>query len=327
MELSDEIKERIQKLSEKYDVMGQDMVSYLDGLLYSKYLTYWDYVHLDTLLSLQTPRTDFPDEEIFIIYHQITELYFKLIINEIRQLVFKYADEVDEWKKRMSRVTNYFKNLAQSFDVMVAGMEQEQFLKFRMALLPASGFQSAQYRKIEVMSSPLIRLVKADVREELANESKLDKLYEALYWKYGNLELKTGKKTLTLRMFEKRYDEELLKLAAEFEQHNLATLFENSSEDIKGDQELRDIMRDYDAHANLFWPLSHYKAAVRYLFRDPDIIAATGGTNWQRFLPPNFQRIIYLPELWIEEEKAEWGKQWVLDLFREKVETNWSKIR
>ena len=41
--------------------MGQDLPSYLDGLLYSDYLTYWDYIHLDTLLSLQNPRTGFPE--------------------------------------------------------------------------------------------------------------------------------------------------------------------------------------------------------------------------------------------------------------------------
>ena len=49
-------------------------------------MSYWDYIHLDTLLTLQTPKTDFPDENIFIIYHQITELYFKLIINELEQI-------------------------------------------------------------------------------------------------------------------------------------------------------------------------------------------------------------------------------------------------
>ena len=69
MELSQDILDRIQKLKEKYDNMGQDLVSYLDGLLYSEYLTYWDYIHLDTLLSLQNPRTAFPDENIFIMYH------------------------------------------------------------------------------------------------------------------------------------------------------------------------------------------------------------------------------------------------------------------
>ena len=58
------------KLQQKYDVMGQDVSSYLDGLLHADYLTYWDYVHVDTLLSLQNPKTQLPDEKVFIVYHQ-----------------------------------------------------------------------------------------------------------------------------------------------------------------------------------------------------------------------------------------------------------------
>src|ERR1700751_4963556 len=81
------LQEQIQKLRQKYAAMGQDLSSYLDGLLYSDYLTYWDYIHLDTLLSLQTPKTHLPDEKVFIIYHQITELYFNLILWEIGQIV------------------------------------------------------------------------------------------------------------------------------------------------------------------------------------------------------------------------------------------------
>ncbi len=76
-EIDAKIVEQLSKLKDKYDVMGQDLSSYLDGLLYANYLTYWDYIHLDTLLSLQNPKTDFPDEEIFIVYHQITELVFQ----------------------------------------------------------------------------------------------------------------------------------------------------------------------------------------------------------------------------------------------------------
>ena len=73
------LEEKLEKLIEKYSTTGQDISSYLEGLLYSDYLSYWDYINLDTLLTLQSPKTDFPDENIFIIYHQITELYFKLI--------------------------------------------------------------------------------------------------------------------------------------------------------------------------------------------------------------------------------------------------------
>src|SRR6201985_427230 len=87
MHITPQIEERLQQLQDKYEAMGQDMTSYLDGLLHADFLTYWDYIHLDTLLSLQNPKTPFPDEEIFIIYHQITELYFKLALHECKQIV------------------------------------------------------------------------------------------------------------------------------------------------------------------------------------------------------------------------------------------------
>ena len=78
--------DKINLLAQKYSATGQDISSYLDGLLLSDFLGYWDYINLDTLLTLQKPKTDYPDEKIFIIYHQITELYFKLCINEIEQI-------------------------------------------------------------------------------------------------------------------------------------------------------------------------------------------------------------------------------------------------
>ena len=68
MKEKERIQSQILKLEEKYKDSGQDISSYLDGLLYQRYLTYWDYIHLDTLLSLQVPKTHFPDEEIFIMY-------------------------------------------------------------------------------------------------------------------------------------------------------------------------------------------------------------------------------------------------------------------
>ncbi|MEY4604801.1 MAG: hypothetical protein RIT43_2093, partial [Bacteroidota bacterium] len=60
MEITPEIIQRLEALNEKYAALGQDMVSYLDGLLYADTVKYWDYIELDTLLSLQKPRTKFP---------------------------------------------------------------------------------------------------------------------------------------------------------------------------------------------------------------------------------------------------------------------------
>src|ERR1017187_7017457 len=108
MELKPEIIERLNKLDEKYAAMGQSLVSYLDGLLYADYLTYWDYIHLDTLLSLQTPKTSIPDEQIFIMYHQVTELHFKLVLHELHQLSENHQLKAADLIKSVTRVNRYF---------------------------------------------------------------------------------------------------------------------------------------------------------------------------------------------------------------------------
>lgn len=109
--------------------MGQDLSSYLDGLLHADYLTYWDYIHLDTLLSLQNPKTQFPDEKVFIVYHQITELYFNLILWELEQIAGQENINEKFFIERTTRIVRYFQLLENSFTVMVDGMEKEQFLK------------------------------------------------------------------------------------------------------------------------------------------------------------------------------------------------------
>src|SRR5258708_15447917 len=303
--LDPQLIDQLRKLQKKYDVLGQDLSSYLDGLLHSDYLTYWDYIHLDTLLSLQTPKTHFPDEKVFILYHQITELYFQLILWEIGQIAEK--EDLDEafFISRLGRIINYYKQLESSFSIMVDGLERDQFLKFRMALLPSSGFQSAQYRLIEICSTDMINLVDTRERDALMEYSDLGLQLEKLYLRSGATELSSGKKTLTLKQFEEKYMKQFLDTGIRFREKNLRKLyikrFSNSPEVIAR-------LREYDSLANVRWPLAHLRSAGRYLHKDPDDIKATGGTNWQKYLPPRFQRIMFFPELWSEEEKAEWGK-------------------
>jgi tryptophan 2,3-dioxygenase len=302
------ILDQIAKLEQKYEVMGQDLSSYLDGLLYADYLTYWDYIHLDTLLSLQNPKTSFPDERIFITYHQITELYFKMILWEIEQITGAENIKAKFFVDRMKRINRYFSHLISSFDIMVDGMEPQQFLKFRMALLPSSGFQTAQYRLIEITSSDLINLVEKDYREKLANESIEVKL-DNLYWKKGATELATGKKTLTLRQFEEKYLKTFADTAQKYEHSNLWQVYIRNFEQHENKDEIKNILREYDYLANVAWRLSHFKSAVKYLQKDPEDIKATGGTNWQKYLPPRFQFVMFYPELYSAEEKENWGKQ------------------
>ncbi len=309
--INDELLQQLKKLNDKYDAMGQDLSSYLDGLLYSDYLTYWDYIHLDTLLSLQTPRTSFPDEKIFIIYHQITELYFQLILHEIAQISEDPLNEAD-LIMRLRRINKYFKHLIDSFEIMQDGMERGQFLKFRMSLLPASGFQSVQYRKIEVCSTDAINLTTHDKRFKLDPYLPEDYLYDYLYWKSGATELATGKKTLTLNQFDDKYAENIIDLITEYKQKNIWRIYQKHYESTAKNQELIDLMKEYDLLANVSWPLAHYKSAVKYLNKDEEQISASGGTNWQKYLPPRFQKIQFFPTLWTEEEIEEWGKGWVM---------------
>lgn len=297
--------ELVKKLEQKYEVMGQDLSSYLDGLLYADYLTYWDYIHLDTLLSLQNPKTHFPDEQIFIIYHQITELYFRLILLEIEQIALDKALTESIFIMRMDRIIRYFRHLEDSFVIMTEGMERDQFLKFRMALLPASGFQSAQYRFIELCSTDMINLVAAESQEALKGEIRLDRVLESLYWRSGATELKSGKKTLTLQQFEQKYAGQFLEMGMKYKEVNLRRTY---LKNFPSSGAVRERLREYDTLANVLWPLAHMKSAAKYLQRDPEDIKATGGTNWQKYLPPRFQKIMFFPELWSTHEKQEWGK-------------------
>ncbi|MBL6645092.1 MAG: tryptophan 2,3-dioxygenase [Flavobacteriales bacterium] len=305
--------ERLEQLRDKYAAMGQDLVSYLDGLLYADFPTYWDYISLDTLLSLQNPVTPFPDEEIFIVYHQTTELYFKLALHELAQLHQSSNPSGSEMLERVQRINRYFQVLVDSFDVMVDGLDRGQFLKFRMSLLPSSGFQSVQYRMVELACTSMDQLVHVELRAPRKGHGfeDVESMFDELYWRRGATELASGKPTLTLKQFETKYRNQIVAFAEERFHSNLRKKWHDLPESDRS-PELKDALRSLDELVNVHWPLSHYRSAVRHLQKDPVDIAATGGTNWQQYLPPRFQQVIFFPELWNSEEQAEWGRKWVM---------------
>jgi len=324
MEFDNQIIAQLTELKKKYEAIGQDLPSYLDGLLYANPLPYWDYIQVETLLSLQRPKTDFPDELIFIIYHQITELYFKLSLHELEQIAnngknmspagqdlgWNEKIDVDFFTERVRRINKYFAALTTSFGIMIQGMEKEQFLKFRMSLLPASGFQAASYRKIEFCCTDLINIIDKDKREEL-KKSPIKEQINYVYWKHGATELETGEKTLTLKHFEKKYLDEFVEICEEYQDKNIWQKYLSLSTEDKKNEKLIKEIRQLDINVNVNWPLVHYKTAARYLEKTDKDIAATGGTNWQKYLPPRFQKRIFYPALFSEKELNEWGKGWV----------------
>ena len=86
MDITSQTKEILDQLGNKFDAIDQNTDTHLQGLLYSKPITYWDYIQTDALLNLQVQRTTLPDEMVFIMYHQVNELLFKMILWEIQQI-------------------------------------------------------------------------------------------------------------------------------------------------------------------------------------------------------------------------------------------------
>jgi len=165
---------------------------------------------------------------------------------------------------------------------------------------------------IELYATDLDNLLSLEVRENGKLFKDRSQKYENIYWKKGATELASRKKTLTLSHFEEKYDNKLLRTAHRLAGRNIRKVYPQYIKDPNEKSRIADLLRKFDELVNIQWCLAHYKSAVRHLQKDPVDIAATGGTNWQKFLPPKFQKVIFYPELWTSEELENWGKSWVV---------------
>ena len=292
------------RIEEKFNLIDQNHEVHLEGLIWAKPMNYWDYIMPDALLNLQVQRTTLPDEMVFIMYHQINELLFKMILWEIDQVSNSPKIEAAFFTEKLRRISRYFDMLSTSFDIMGDGMEMEQYMKFRNTLTPASGFQSAQYRMIEFSSTELINLIDYRFRSTIDRNTPYEYAFEHLYWQAAGKDHTTGKKNTMIQLFEKRYKDEFLLKMEKYNTSNLWTKFKQLPEDIKTDSELVKAMRHYDYTVNVRWVMAHYNAAGKYLGK----AEATGGSDWRKYMHPKYQRRIFFPELWSKEELEHWGE-------------------
>ncbi|WP_121666619.1 tryptophan 2,3-dioxygenase family protein [Mesonia aquimarina] len=298
-------KELLSALDKKYEALGENPETYLKGLLQAKPINYWDYIDVDALLSLQKPRTDFKDEEIFIMYHQITELVLKLMINELKQITLEDLEE-EVFIDKMKRLKRYTNLLMTSFDVMRFGMSYDDYNTFRATLAPASGFQSAQFRFLEIYSTPLENLVNIKGKERLPDNPTTEDYFDNIYWKDAGHNRKTGKKTLTLRLFEEKYLNDFIRLANHMKGKTLAEKLQKFTNPSK---ELINAARDFDHYYNVEWPLVHLRTAQHYLDKKGENKAATGGSEWKKYLHPKYQQRKFFPQLWTEKDMLTWGEK------------------
>ena len=300
--------EILEALEQKFDAINQKTETHLEGLLWSKPITYWDYIQTDALLNLQTQRTVLPDEMVFIMYHQVNELLFKMILWEINQLCHIDKPKTDFFTEKLRRISRYFDMLTTSFDIMGDGMEVEQYMKFRNTLTPASGFQSAQYRFIEFSSTDLINLIDYRFRASIDRNTPYSHAFEHLYWQAAGKDHKTGEKSFLILEFERKYREEFLRYMEEYNTINIWQKFKQLPDADQKDRELVNAMRHYDYTVNITWVMGHLNAAKKYIDSGKGTGEATGGSDWKKYMHPKYQRRLFFPELWSEEELKNWGE-------------------
>lgn len=116
---------------------------------YSHSMSYGDYLHIDQVLSAQHPLSPAHDEMLFIIQHQTSELWMKLMLTEIGASIEDIrADRLPPAFKKLARASRIFEQLVSAWDVL-ATMTPPEYSAIRPYLGPSSGFQSFQYRCIE----------------------------------------------------------------------------------------------------------------------------------------------------------------------------------
>ncbi|WP_298212543.1 tryptophan 2,3-dioxygenase [Acidovorax sp.] len=116
---------------------------------FSKSMSYGDYLQLDAVLTAQKPLSPAHDEMLFIVQHQTSELWMKLILHELRAAIAHIArDELQVAFKMLARVSKIMEQLVHAWDVL-ATMTPPEYTAMRPYLGQSSGFQSYQYRSIE----------------------------------------------------------------------------------------------------------------------------------------------------------------------------------
>ena len=141
----------------------------------------------------------------------------------------------------------------------------------------------------------------------MKGSQNIDELFNWIYWQAAGIDRKTGKKSLTLQQFEEKYLVGFKKLATTYQTRNLWQQFVSLPEEEKT-EELIALMKGFDQTFNVRWPLVHLRTAEHYLEHGQEVKAATGGSDWKKYLHPKFQRRMFFPELLSQEELDNWGE-------------------
>ncbi len=253
-------------------------------------LSYGEYLGLDAVLSSQHPRTDAHDELLFIIQHQATELWAKLVLHELHTVAALVdADDLGPAFKSMARVERVLQGLVSSWDVLTT-MTPADYMAFRAALDTSSGFQSFQFRELEFVLGNRDAVYLEPFRHEPERFARLDTVLHqpSLYDRVVRLLARRGlpiDASLLERDWSQSYQphrsvvEAWLVVYREPETH--WDLYE-LAEDLL---DLEDTMRQ--------WRLRHVTTVERII----GLKVGTGGTAGVPYLRGRLQLVLF-PELW-----------------------------
>ena len=247
-------------------------------------LTYSKYLKVDELLRLQQPLSEpmAHDEMLFILIHQVYELWFKLILFETRTLIQKLdVDDVISCYRLLDRICEILKVLVQQIDILET-MSPVEFNVFRTHLNPASGFQSLQFRELEILSGLPIK--EFDYLHALEPE-----------WKNRVQEL-GGERSLKKAFAELLIRKELITSEAELGK-GISEIYSEQCE-----PELHNLCEQLLTYDELFslWRFRHVQMVERMI----GMKKGTGGSLGVFYLQSTLKRRFF-PELW--EVRTELG--------------------
>jgi tryptophan 2,3-dioxygenase len=170
---------------------------------------YWSYHNLEALLSCKKPLTASKDEDLFICVHQICELAFNQMITDMERVLEALAealkDDADPIVGDMSEACYFFKRILRLYEVVLTTMPilgtMRAFAEFRTSIGPTSGFQSFQFRHLEIMSG---------VQK---------------YWEGGTKDAE-GKPHIAETEFERRYGDDIASWFERYRNHNIAYYYQ-----------------------------------------------------------------------------------------------------
>jgi tryptophan 2,3-dioxygenase len=299
-----DVQSALDKIINRYGDLAAD---YLEGTAIRREIIYDDYIETDALLSLQHTLTDYHDELTFLIYHQQTELWFRLALHEMEagiEALLKTPAEIIKATVAASRTNRILKFLTDSFDVLIDGLDTDEFLEFRKAFGSSSGFQSAQFRAIEIV---------AGLERKPKGEDK------SFYWEQAARSIGTGEPTLTLIKFKEKHLHWLNEMYEKREPYSFRMAFQKTVKAASKENDLQstyysalrgDLGIEIQSLANellildrsiIDWKRSHLRAAAKHMSKVP---RGTGDTNWAEYLSKSIQEEHYFPELFKAKQET-----------------------